>query len=104
MSEEDQAWFEECYFADDVLFERLLSVEDELINGYVKGELNDIDRKRFEQHYAAYSLLPEKGRGDLASIMSASKKTGVTTGGTNTSNLNSRWKSLLSFLRFKRDQ
>lgn len=53
LSAEDQASFEEAYFSDGDLFERLQSLEEELITDYVKGDLSDGERRRFERHYLA---------------------------------------------------
>src|SRR4029453_8562035 len=38
-----------AYFADGELFVRLLGVEEDLIDAYVRGELTEGDRVRFEQ-------------------------------------------------------
>jgi hypothetical protein len=53
MPEEDQARFEEAYIRDGSLFEQVQSLEEELIEDYVKGELSGDERHRFERHYLA---------------------------------------------------
>lgn len=41
--------FEESYFADDALLDRVEAEEDLLVTDYVLGRLSDEDRRRFEQ-------------------------------------------------------
>jgi hypothetical protein len=53
LSAEDQANFEEAYFSDGDLFEKLQSLEEDLITDYVKGDLSSSERRRFERHYLA---------------------------------------------------
>src|SRR5262245_10813818 len=53
LSEEDQARFEEAYVSDGSLFEQVRALEEELIEGYVKGDLSNYERRRFERHYLA---------------------------------------------------
>jgi hypothetical protein len=53
LSAEDQARFEEAYFSDGSLFERVQAMEEELIVDYAKGYLSGHDRRRFERHYLA---------------------------------------------------
>lgn len=49
MSEEEQTNFEKRYISDASLFEELLAVEDELIDGFVLNELPDDQREKFER-------------------------------------------------------
>lgn len=51
LSEKRRARLEEKVLADERLFERLLIVEDELIDAYVRGELVADRRSRFEARY-----------------------------------------------------
>ena len=51
VSDEEQVRLEECYFADDSVFEQLSALEDELIDDYVRGELGEPQRKQFELHF-----------------------------------------------------
>jgi len=49
LSEEEQLAFEEQYFSDTALYERLQNVEDELIYRYVENELSSRERGLFEK-------------------------------------------------------
>ena len=51
LPEEQQAELEQRYFADDELFERLMAVEDELINRYARNESSDEERQRIEAYF-----------------------------------------------------
>lgn len=51
ISDEEQVRLEEQYFVDDTVFEQLSAFEDELIDGYVRGELAEPQRKQFELHF-----------------------------------------------------
>ena len=51
LSEADQESFEEAYLRDEGLFERLRSLEEELIEDYVKGDLSRRERRLFERRY-----------------------------------------------------
>jgi len=43
--------FEDEYFGDDETFALLLAAEDELIDRYLRGDLDAADRERFEKHF-----------------------------------------------------
>ena len=49
LAEADRSRFEESYFADDALLDRVEAEEDLLVSDYVLGHLSDSDRHRFEQ-------------------------------------------------------
>lgn len=49
LADSDRARFEESYFADDALLDRVEAEEDLLVSDYVLGRLSDDDRRRFEQ-------------------------------------------------------
>ena len=51
LPEAEQSDIEERYFTDDVYFDRLLAVEDELIDGHVRGTLSESERARFETKF-----------------------------------------------------
>jgi anti-sigma factor RsiW len=51
LSAEEQSRLEEQYFVTDRVFEQLLAVEDELIDDYVRGDLSEPLRIRFERHF-----------------------------------------------------
>jgi anti-sigma factor RsiW len=49
--QEEKDSLEGQYFADAVLFEELVAAEHDLIDSYVRGELKESDRQRFELRY-----------------------------------------------------
>ncbi|MGA7991009.1 MAG: hypothetical protein WCC53_06215 [Thermoanaerobaculia bacterium] len=49
MTETDRARFEEAYFRDDRLLDRIESEEDVLVSDYVLGRLPDSERRLFEE-------------------------------------------------------
>jgi len=51
LPDEDRERLQAAYFADGELFVRLLGVEEDLIDAYVRGELTEGDRVRFEQRF-----------------------------------------------------
>ena len=51
LSEAEAEQVEKTYFADDLLFERFLSVKDELLDAYARGDLKGKRLVRFEEHY-----------------------------------------------------
>lgn len=51
LPEAEQDKLEEALFEDRELFAQLEAVEDELIESYVRGELKQNDRQRFERAY-----------------------------------------------------
>jgi hypothetical protein len=51
LPDEDRERLQAAYFADGELFVRLLGVEDDLIDAYVRGELTESERARFEQRF-----------------------------------------------------
>jgi anti-sigma factor RsiW len=57
LPEAEQTRLEERFFADDAYFERLLAVEDDLIDDYVRGELSPHEHERFER---AFLTTPER--------------------------------------------
>lgn len=48
LSEADKARFEEDYFEDDELFEEIEISEGELVDAFLRNELSEPDRKKFE--------------------------------------------------------
>lgn len=56
----EQNEIEERYFTDDSYFERILAVEDDLIDSHVQGRLSDAEKARFEKHFLASSRRREK--------------------------------------------
>ncbi len=90
---------ESRYLADNDLFERMLSVEDALIDAYVQGELSDNERKKVETF-----LLRSDGRdreinfvrnliADLARLQSAAVKSASVS-----EDRPSKWRSLLTLM------
>ncbi|MGH9803267.1 MAG: hypothetical protein ACRD82_23125, partial [Blastocatellia bacterium] len=53
LSEEEQARFEDAYFAAPDLFEQMEAVEEDLIEDYVRNRLTANERAQFERHYLA---------------------------------------------------
>jgi len=51
LSETERDRIEDGYFADDGLHERLLALEDELTDCYVRGELSPKQRQHFEEWF-----------------------------------------------------
>jgi hypothetical protein len=51
--DEERDRFEELYFQDNALHERLQALEEELVDSYVRGKLEGDRRRRFEQRYLA---------------------------------------------------
>lgn len=49
LPEDERARFEEAYFADDSLLERIEQEENCLVSEFVLGRLEETDRKRFEE-------------------------------------------------------
>jgi len=49
LAEADRSRFEESYFADDALLDRIETEEDLLVSDYVLGRLSEEERRRFEQ-------------------------------------------------------
>jgi anti-sigma factor RsiW len=53
LSESEQSALEEKYFTDPQTFNEVLEIESELVDGYVRGQLANEVRERFEQTYMA---------------------------------------------------
>lgn len=53
LPEEEKIRLEERFFTDDQCFERVLAIEDDLIDTYVRDELSPSERQRFERHFLA---------------------------------------------------
>jgi hypothetical protein len=51
LPDDERERLQAAYFADDALFARLLGVEDALVDAYVRGELTESERARFEQRF-----------------------------------------------------
>jgi hypothetical protein len=51
LPEEDEARFEEAYLGNGVLFEQVRALEEELIEGYVRGDISGREHQLFERHY-----------------------------------------------------
>ena len=60
LSEEEKRKLEEQFFSDDAEFEEFEIAEDELIDLYVRNELSDDDRRRFEQTLQSSPRLNER--------------------------------------------
>jgi len=53
LPEPDQVRLEEAYLADTDTQERLLVIEDDLVDAYLQGELSSLERKRLEAGFLA---------------------------------------------------
>ena len=51
LAEQEQQRFEESYLADGAIFNELLRVETEIIEGYLQNMLTPGQRERFERHF-----------------------------------------------------
>lgn len=60
LAEADRARFEESYFNDDSLLDRIEAEEDLLVSDYVLGRLSEDDRRRFEQALLATPYYRER--------------------------------------------
>lgn len=56
MSEEDATHIEREYFGGGDALDRVWSIENDLVDAYVKGELESADRSAFEGHYLSSPL------------------------------------------------
>jgi hypothetical protein len=62
LEEPERQQFEERYFTDDLLFQELQSVKQDLINDYLKDRLTPKQKAYFDQHYARNRLGREQIR------------------------------------------
>lgn len=60
LSESEQSALEERYFTDPQIFNEVLKTESELVDGYVRGQLANEVRERFEQSYMAHPARSER--------------------------------------------
>src|SRR5215475_14931447 len=97
LSEDDQSRFEEAYFSDGSLFEKVRALEEELIDDYVKGDLSGRERRRFERHYLASDQRRERIEAARELIRVCSLKAGAQTAADN--RIEGKFFSLRSRLR-----
>lgn len=98
MTEDERSVFEEKFVADEEFFSELRVVEDELIEAYARGFLNETDRKLFEKNFLTTARRRERVAftqsmlGTIAAKEPESKKT------SEQSDLpSSVWQSVLAF-------
>lgn len=60
LSESEQAALEEKYFTDPQVFDQVLKTESELVDGYVRGQLSNEVRERFEKSYLKHPARRER--------------------------------------------
>jgi hypothetical protein len=60
LSESEQSALEEKYFTDPQFFNQILKAESELVDTYVRGQLSNEVRERFEQSYMAHPARSER--------------------------------------------
>jgi hypothetical protein len=53
LPESEQVALEQQFFADGEMLDHVWAVENELVDGYVRGQLSPAERQQFEQHYLA---------------------------------------------------
>ncbi|HEX8351739.1 MAG TPA: hypothetical protein VF611_02360 [Pyrinomonadaceae bacterium] len=69
MSEAERAALEQEYFVDRQLFDRVMRVENELVDGYARGLLPPPTREQFIRHYLAHPRRRE--RAEFAEALAA---------------------------------
>jgi hypothetical protein len=89
LPEEERLPFENLYLADAGIFEHLLAVENELIDGYVRGELDETESRRFEAEY-----LPSPPRRERVEFARALSQAAAIEN--EAAHAGSAWKSLLA--------
>jgi hypothetical protein len=96
LSEAEQSRLEERFFQDVELSELLSEIEDDLIDQYVRGELSNRERERFEHHF----LISERRRQkvDFARALLQAEKARMASSIASIEKPASAWKSRLSFL------
>ena len=70
LSPADKSRFEEDYFTDHELFEEVEIVEDELVDAYIRKQLSEDDRSKFETNLTDSSRL--KQRVEFAQVLAKS--------------------------------
>jgi anti-sigma factor RsiW len=53
LSPDQERQIEECYFANEELFDRLQAIKEELIDDYLQGKLSDEMHQLFERNFLA---------------------------------------------------
>jgi cellobiose-specific phosphotransferase system component IIA len=94
LSEAEQTSLEADYFSDPELFERLVGIENELVDGYARGSLPTAVRKRFEEHYLAHPDRQERARFAIALAAKLDQQSVVEQGTTANRSLWSQLKAL----------
>lgn len=62
MLESERVALEEQYFSDERLFERIVQVENELVDRYARGLLPSATRDSFEKHYLSHPKRRERAK------------------------------------------
>src|SRR5215471_15834273 len=60
LSDADCSALEQRYLADPALFDQIVEVENELVDGYARGRLEAETRQRFESYYLKHSRRRER--------------------------------------------
>jgi len=102
LSESEQSALEEKYFTDPQVFNQVLKTESELVDAYVRDQLSNETRVRFEQSYMAHPARTERMKfaGALITRLDQ-KKESVTSSEQPTSRV-SWWQRLLASLGGRR--
>jgi hypothetical protein len=56
----EQTEIEERFFTDELYFDHVLAIEDDLIDSHIQGRLSDSERSRFERYFLASKRRREK--------------------------------------------
>src|SRR5262245_20075948 len=101
LSELEQSQLEQKYAGDDIFFEEMLDVENELIDSYVRGKLSPRDRELFERRFL---VSPRQRRRvefarALMQSVSQSRVSQAATPDTRYLKAGSWWESLVGFMR-----
>lgn len=97
LSESEQSALEERYFTDPQIFNEVLKTESEVVDGYVRGQLVNEVRERFEQSYMAHPARSERVKFAAALTSRLDQKKEPGTGEQLTSAV-SWWQRLLALL------
>jgi anti-sigma factor RsiW len=62
MTEAERAALEQKYFNNPQMFDRVVQVENELVDMYARGLLPPLTRERFERHYLAHPKRRERAQ------------------------------------------
>jgi hypothetical protein len=97
LPEAEQSTLEEAYFNDQRLFDRMLQVENELVDKYARGLLSPPTRERFEKYYLTHPKRRE--RANFARALAARLDESDEVAGVSQPDAESFWNRLLVSMR-----